>query len=92
MELKASISYGDCEFKNEEHTIKLEVIESCLVILNNESKGYVRVLGKTRVYEQGYSSEDNIIGLITLDYKVKQIKSGDIIKILLAPESINLNK
>jgi len=82
MKYKVSISYGSCTFKSETNSFSAEELKHCLVRVNDSYQGYVRVLGKTRVQEHGYSSEENIYGVVTEDYEVKQFGWNDTIEII----------
>lgn len=72
MKLNISQGYGSITFKSADYNIELNYkdIESQVVILNGKEQGYIREVGKTRVVEHGYSADESIYALITLDYRV----------------------
>lgn len=73
MKYKVFNSYGGFELKNGNIRLQYKDIEHILVKTPNGEEGYVRIVGTNYVHEQGYSANENIYKLITLDYRVLNI-------------------
>ena len=63
-------SYGGFSLENEKEELKYDDIKDLIVETLNGEKGYIRVVGTNHVYEHGYSADENIYKIITLDYQV----------------------
>lgn len=73
MRYKVFNSYGGFSLKNGGTELNYEDIENKLVQTLDEQTGYIRVVGTTNIHEHGYSANENIYKLITLNYNVVKI-------------------
>lgn len=88
MEYKVSNGYGEFSLKNEETSLSYAEVKDSIVQTLNGEIGYIRRVGTTRVHDHGYSAEENIYKIITLDYDV--IDLPNMIKTINIFEAYNL--
>lgn len=81
MEYKVFNSYGGFSLKSEEGELTYLGVRDKIVETLFGDKGYIRLVGTNNVREHGYSAEENIYKIITLDYNV--INLPNVIKINL---------
>jgi len=63
-------SFGGFSLENEDTKLGYEDIKNVTVSTADGERGYIRIVGSTHIYEQGYSANEDIYKLITLDYEV----------------------
>jgi flagellar basal body rod protein FlgF len=73
-------SYGGFSLKNEDLEVSYKDIENIPVKTIDGQEGFVRIVGSTHVYEHGYSANEDIYKIVTLDYKVINIPSELIVE------------
>ena len=80
MEYKVFNSYGGFSLENEGVKLAYADIKDKKVETLNGEIGYIRIVGVNNVHEHGYSAQENIYKLITLNYEV--ISLPDTLKIV----------
>lgn len=70
MEYKVNNSYGGFSLKGGQTKLHYNDIKNSVITTSEGVKGYIRVVGTNIVVEHGYSAEEDIYKIITLDYQV----------------------
>jgi len=63
-------SYGGFELSNGDIKLNYEDIKNIQVKTLSGDEGYIRIVGSTHIYEHGYSANESIYKIITLDHRV----------------------
>lgn len=73
MEYKVFNSYGAFYLESKRKKLSYDEVKKLVVVTSKGDEGYIRKVGTNSVQEHGYSAQEDIYKLITLDYKVISI-------------------